>query len=176
MDNLTVVTTGFVVLDIVEPNQDATPTNLNFGGSAGNVAVILAALRWDAYPLCRLPKADPVFSVMSEDLDRFGVNQDFVSLEPSAPLPMIAQRKRKDGTAKPIYTQRCPRHNQRWRGWSPITDKVAQSLLEKLPRFDCLAVDDLRQFGDYFRETPRCSPPVATQLECRPEPWVEPFV
>ena len=43
MASLSIGSAGFIVLDIVEPSRDTAPVHLYLGGSAGNVAMILAS-------------------------------------------------------------------------------------------------------------------------------------
>lgn len=100
---------GFVVLDIVEPLRGHPRIYLHFGGTAGNVAMILGALGWQSYPFARLPQDDPAFPILAEDLRRFGICPDFVTLAPAGPLPALVQRKRADGSDQPLFTFRCPR-------------------------------------------------------------------
>jgi len=132
---------GFIVLDIVEPARGGSPVYLHCGGTAGNVAIILSALGWDSYPFGRFPRDDPGWGILANDLQRFGVHTDFMHLTPTAPLAMLVQRKRSDGSDRPLFTFRCPRCNSRWRGWSPLTNDSATNALGSLPRFGVYLID-----------------------------------
>lgn len=132
---------GFIVLDIVEPSRGAPQIHLFCGGTAGNTAVILSALGWQSFPFARLPRDDPAFPILAEDLDRFGVRPDFATLTPDAPFPVLIQRKRARGGERPLFTFRCPRCSSRWRGWSALTGETVKSILDRLLRFRFFLID-----------------------------------
>lgn len=137
--------TGFIVLDIVEPNRDVAPVRLHLGGSAGNVTGILGSLGWDAWPVARMPRGEAGFSQVVAELTRFDVHTDFAFADPTdtaAKLPLLVQRKRKFGCpTEPSFTSRCPRCGSRLLNWSPVTNKSAQSMLEQLPAFKWFYTD-----------------------------------
>ncbi|MDP6545247.1 MAG: adenylyltransferase/cytidyltransferase family protein [Phycisphaerae bacterium] len=132
---------GFIVLDILEPTRGGAPVYLHCGGTAGNVAVILGALGWDSYPFGRFPQDDRGWEILANDAQRFGVHIDFMHLTPPAPFPMLVQRKRSDGSDRPVFTFRCPRCSCRWRGWSSLTNASATDILDRLPRFGIFLID-----------------------------------
>src|ERR1700677_1765137 len=85
-----VLGTGLVALDVVIADDATTDPILCAGGTCGNVLIAHAFLGWDAYPIARL-RSDSASKRVIEDLKRWGVKLDFVSLSESGSTPVVVQ-------------------------------------------------------------------------------------
>src|SRR5436190_16874543 len=94
-DRPTVLGTGLVALDLVIGGSPENRSRCYAGGTCGNVLTILSFLGWDAYPLARL-NGDFTSNWVRDDLRRFGVHTDFLSLPPTNPAPVIIEWIGKD--------------------------------------------------------------------------------
>lgn len=125
-----VVGTGLVALDVVVSQPPQGFTRQYAGGTCGNVLTILAFLGWDAFPLART-NGDFTSRWVRDDLSRFGVHTDYLSLEPTGPVPAIIEwlGTKKDGTPSHKYSFVCPTCGSRKPGHKPVPAKVAKSLV-----------------------------------------------
>src|SRR5438132_1542214 len=85
-----VLGTGLIALDLVVSRHQEGRTQHYAGGTCGNVLSILSFLGWDTYPISRL-NGDFTSRWVCEDLERWGVHTDYVSLEPTGPVPVIIE-------------------------------------------------------------------------------------
>lgn len=102
------VTAGFLALDIVFGLDDPEP-KFYAGGTCGNVAAGLAFLGWDVAPLGRLSD-DAAGCFVRSDLERWGVNTEYLGLKPNTPTPIVLERieRSKNGIPKHRFLWNCP--------------------------------------------------------------------
>jgi sugar/nucleoside kinase (ribokinase family) len=102
------LTAGFLALDVVFGLENTEP-KFYAGGTCGNVAAGLAFLGWDVSPLARL-RADAAGIVVRRDLERWGVNTRYLSLNPAARTPIVLERitRSKNGVPKHRFLWNCP--------------------------------------------------------------------
>ncbi len=102
------LTAGFVALDIVFGLDEPEP-KFSAGGTCGNVAAGMAFLGWDVTPLGRLSD-DVAGCFVRSDLERWGVNIQYLGLKPNAPTPIVLERieRRKNGVPKHRFLWNCP--------------------------------------------------------------------
>src|SRR4051812_34571458 len=84
----TVLTAGFVALDAVLTNDQATH---RAGGTAGNVAANLGFLGWNAQVLARVG-ADPAGRAVVDDLLAADVNTEALTLDAAVATPFVVHR------------------------------------------------------------------------------------
>src|SRR5260221_12300584 len=126
----TVMGTGLIALDVVVSQSSEGATRHYAGGTCGNVLTILAFLGWDAYPLART-NGDFTSQWVREDLARFGVHADYLSLEPTWPVPAIIEwlGAKKDGTPTHRYSFVWPTCGSRKPGHKPVLARPVTALL-----------------------------------------------
>jgi fructokinase len=104
----TVVTAGFVALDIVFGLECPEPKTYA-GGTCGNVSAALAFLGWDASPIARL-RDDAAGRFIQRDLARWGVTTEYLGLDPVGPSPIVLEKiePSKNGAPKHRFLWNCP--------------------------------------------------------------------
>jgi len=126
-DRPTVVGTGLISLDVIV-DEAANTANAHAGGTCGNVLTILGYLGWRSIPLARLTK-DTACSLVQSDLNRWGIETDYLSLGPSTPTPVIVEllnnRRHRFLLACPSCGAYLPSHR-------PITLDMARALETEL--------------------------------------------
>jgi fructokinase len=127
----TIFGTGLIALDLVIGGDNYKQTRYYAGGTCGNVLTILSYLGWNSYPFARL-NGDFTSNWVRDDLSRFGVQQDFLSLHPTHPVPVIIEWIRKDRKGIPHhrYSFVCPTCGSRKPSHRPITDRAVKGLLQ----------------------------------------------
>jgi sugar/nucleoside kinase (ribokinase family) len=138
----TIVGTGLIALDIVVSESSTRSTQRYAGGTCGNVSTILAFLGWDAFPIART-NGDFTSQWVREDLARFGVRTDYLSVEPTGPVPAIIEwlGARKDGTPSHRYSFVCPTCGSRKPGHKPIPAKAVAAMLPSIETPDVFFFD-----------------------------------
>lgn len=89
----TIVGTGLVTLDVIFRGDSNVPLRSAAGGTCGNVLTILSYLGWHSVPVARLEE-DLAGERVATDLNRWGVDTQFLQMEPRAPTPIIVERIR----------------------------------------------------------------------------------
>lgn len=128
----TVVGTGLIALDLVVEGSAETQTRYYAGGTCGNVLTILSFLGWNSYPIARL-NGDFTSEWVRNDLKRFGVHTDYLSLKPTGPVPVIIEwiTEDKHGRPRHKYSFACPTCGSRKPGHKPVPVNEAESILPK---------------------------------------------
>jgi sugar/nucleoside kinase (ribokinase family) len=136
-----VVGAGLIVLDLLV--SDELDSIQAYGGTCGNILVILAFLGWDCYPIARLGK-DGVGNKLREDFRRFGLRDDFVTIDDRVSTPVIIQQNKRlvnGDVAHRFVWRQCPQCGEYLQPFRPPTRAVAQGLLDKLEREDFFIFD-----------------------------------
>jgi fructokinase len=139
---LVVVGTGLVALDVVIADDATTDPILCAGGTCGNVLIALAFLGWDAFPIARL-RSDSASKRVIEDLKRWGVKLDFVSLSDSGSTPVVVQHVREDGNGERShkFSRKCPACGS-WLPWyKAVKAATVPDLSPRLPKADVFYFD-----------------------------------
>lgn len=112
--------TGLVALDVVL-EDDRGLAGLWGGGTCGNVLTILSYLGWGAFPIGRLGN-DRASHFIRQDLVRWGVSLEFLSVQPVSSAPIYIQRLRRTGQGMPVhsYSRICPMCHTWLPGYKPI--------------------------------------------------------
>jgi fructokinase len=112
------------------------------GGTCGNVLIALAFLGWEAYPIARL-RSDSASKRVTEDLKRWGVKLDFVSLSDSGSTPVVVQHIREDGNGERShkFSRKCPACGS-WLPWyKAVKAATVPDLSLRLPKADVFYFD-----------------------------------
>ena len=133
---------GLVALDVVTNGDSDEVIGEWAGGSSGNLMAILAFLGWDASPIARLDDGE-VSATIKTDLERWGVNQRWLSLEPTAEAAIYIERLRHDreGAVYHRFERYCPECGARLPGYRPVTIAALEGILEGIAECDVLFVD-----------------------------------
>jgi fructokinase len=128
-----IVGTGLIALDVVISQQSQSATRCYAGGTCGNVLTILSFLGWDSFPMART-NGDFTSQWLREDLSRFSVHADYLSLEPTGPVPAIIEwlGARKDGTPSHKYSFVCPTCGSRKPGHKPLSFRAVSQLVPSM--------------------------------------------
>ncbi len=99
---------GLIALDVVLDQENDIETRFA-GGTCGNVMAILAFLGWHSVPVSRLAD-DFGGTLIREDLGRWGVELDYVGLQPQTATPVIIQQiyRNKAGLPRHRFVWTCP--------------------------------------------------------------------
>jgi sugar/nucleoside kinase (ribokinase family) len=133
---------GLVALDVVTDDGSDEVIGEWAGGSTGNLMAILAFLGWDASPIARLDSGE-VSAMIKTDLKRWGVNQRWLSLEPTAEAAIYIERLRHDreGAVYHRFERYCPECGARLPGYRPVTIAALEGVLEGIAECDVLFID-----------------------------------
>lgn len=134
--------TGLVALDLVVSRHREGRTQQYAGGTCGNVLTILSFFGWDAYPISRL-NGDFTSRWVREDLERWGVHTDYMSLEPTGPAPVIIEwiNEDKQGRRSHRYSFVCPTCGSRKPAHKPVLASAAKQLVPKIHEPDVFFFD-----------------------------------
>jgi len=99
---------GLVALDVVLDQENGIETRFA-GGTCGNVLAILAFLGWRSVPVARLAD-DFAGSLIREDLERWGLDLEYLGLQPQTATPVIIQKIYRDkmGLPRHRFLWTCP--------------------------------------------------------------------
>lgn len=132
-DDVTVLGSGFLALDVVEGQYGQFATA---GGSCGNVLTMLAWLGWSSAPVARLGD-DLAGQYVCEDLEAFDVDLRHIQLATSVRTPIVFQRFQEDtsGQRRHRFSLVCPDCG----AWLPrfrsvVLVHAAQVMVEAPPR------------------------------------------
>lgn len=133
---------GLLALDVVVDEHSDESIGKWAGGSCGNVMAILAHLGWEAAPIGRLEKRS-MGKLVRADLERWGVSQRWLSLQPWAPAPIYVQRLQegRDGATYHRFERFCPACGSRLPGYRAVTRNAIEAILEEVAECDVLYVD-----------------------------------
>lgn len=133
---------GLVALDVVI--DDISDEHLGdwAGGSTGNVMAILSFLGWDASPIARLDDGE-ASELIGKDLERWKVNERWLSLEPTAPAAVYIERLRRDknGASYHRFERFCPECGSRLPGYRAVTRSAMEPILDDIAHCDVLYID-----------------------------------
>jgi fructokinase len=137
-----VVGLGLVALDVVVDERNDERLGAWAGGSCGNVLAILSWLDWDAAPVARLAD-DENSEAVRADLERVGVDTNWLSLGDPMPTPVYIQRlsEAPDGTVRHSFDRFCPSCRKRLPGYQPVTRNSLDPVLEALDCWDVVYID-----------------------------------
>lgn len=123
---------GLVALDVILNGSPLTLPKLSAGGSCGNVLSILGYLGWSSYPVARLAN-DQASHELINDLNRWHINTDHLSVSDTGSTPIIIHRILKDKDGMPIH--RFEFRDPETKSWLPqfkaITKHVASEVIQK---------------------------------------------
>ncbi|PLW67756.1 PfkB family carbohydrate kinase [Pseudohalioglobus lutimaris] len=128
----TVHGTGLIALDIVISSNPDVPTRQYAGGTCGNVLTILSYLGWNSYPIARL-NDEPSSIHAKNDLARWDVRENFLHMDPVAPIPVITQENSRDRDGNPkhrFHWKNCPKCGS----WLPNYKAVTLPAVEEIKR------------------------------------------
>ena len=136
------VGTGLVALDVVVPYGASRPSQRLAGGTCGNVLAILSSLGWRTFPVTRL-KDDVASRNVREDLKRWAVHLDFVSVSPEGSTPVFVHRigRTEAGDAIHSFTRRCPGCGGMLPGYKAPTAAAMEQLLPLIQKPDVFFFD-----------------------------------
>ena len=128
---------GLIALDLILDGGDPKP-RLSAGGTCGNVMAILSRLGWNAVPVARLASGG-VSNLVMGDLQRWNVDTSRLQLRPTARVPIIVQRIRKDANGIPFhsFSFSCPNCGKRLPSFQAVrTDSILEmtSQRERRPK------------------------------------------
>jgi fructokinase len=103
------------------------------GGTCGNVLLALSYLGWRAAPVARLQPGTAADRVL-EDIERWGVSSQFISLGADGSTPVIVHRigRRPSGEPYHTFSWRCPICGNRLPGYKPVLASAAQDVASRL--------------------------------------------
>lgn len=133
---------GLVALDVVVDDDSDELLGEWAGGSTGNLMAILAFLGWDAFPIARLDEGE-VSAAIKKDLKRWRVNQEWLSLEPTAEAAIYIERFRHDseGAVYHRFERFCPECGARLPGYRAVTIAALMGILDEIANCDVLFID-----------------------------------
>src|SRR3954469_20713035 len=134
MSDRVAVSAGYMPLDIIETGAS---TWQRAGGTAGNVAAILALLGWRAALAGRIGD-DVAGSALCADLDHAGVEKDLLEIETGALTNRLVHEIRPFGH---LYRFTCPRCRQALPRSRPLRLAQVDALVGARPRPDVYFFD-----------------------------------
>lgn len=137
-----IVGIGLVALDVVIDEQSGEQIGEWAGGSCGNVMAILAYLGWMATPISRLDDGEPSRRIRV-DLGRWGIDEQWLALEPTAPAAIYVERLGydKSGVAHHRFERFCPECGQRLPQYRAVTREALRPILAEIVTRDVLFID-----------------------------------
>ena len=126
------VGTGLIALDVVISSISDTSTQFLAGGSCGNVLTILSFFGWSTFPIARLNN-NVAAELLLDDLKKWKVNEDLLSINETGSTPIIIHRILKDrqGVAKHRFEFKNPEDGKYLPSYKPFLAKSVSSILEK---------------------------------------------
>jgi sugar/nucleoside kinase (ribokinase family) len=127
------VGTGLLALDDVRVDGDERPPRRWAGGTCGNVLLALRYLGWRTAPVARLHPGAAADRIL-EDLRRWGVSTQFISLDEGGSTPIIVHRIGRSSSGEPYHTfsWRCPNCGNRLPGYKPVLASAARDIAGRL--------------------------------------------
>ena len=139
-----IVGTGLIALDWVIRRDTGTRIGAWAGGTCGNVLSILAYLDWDAFLVARL-NGDGASKRIRCDMERWGVQLDWISCRPTADTPIIVQEIHRgvDGRPQHRFSWECPRCGDSLPTFKPITLDAVDTARQSLAKASAFFLDRL---------------------------------
>lgn len=134
--------TGLIALDILIKGKADTNPKIFVGGSCGNVLSILSFLNFESFPIARLGDNDAT-DLIIEDLERWGVNSDFIEREDKGSTPIIIHRilESPENEPKHRFEFKNPSNGKWLPSFRPVLAKNVESISKKLPKTDVFYFD-----------------------------------
>jgi len=123
---------GLIALDVILNGSPETLPKLSAGGSCGNVISILGYLGWNSNPVARLAN-NQAGAELINDLKRWGIHIENISLNGDGSTPIIIHRILKDKSGKPIhrFEFRDPETKSFLPQFKPITKSIAAEIIHQ---------------------------------------------
>lgn len=141
-EQLTVIGTGLLALDVVIADSFELEPILCAGGTCGNVLTALSYLGWQSYPIARL-RSDAASKRVTKDLRSWDVNLDFVTLDSDGSTPVVVQhiRRNKAGEPSHSFSRKCPKCGT-WLPWyKAVRAADVPEIAARLPAADVFYFD-----------------------------------
>src|ERR1044071_7895112 len=113
---------GLIALDVVSGGSEHVDGDgLYAGGTCGNVMTLLSFFGWKAQPVGRLDD-DAASKLVRDDMKCFGVDLEYLSLQPTAATPVMMQKIIHDkDQPRHVFTWSCCECGARFPGYQPVT-------------------------------------------------------
>jgi len=130
-----IVGTGLVAREEVLPEDGRVPGRQWAGGTCGNVLLALRYLGWASAPVARFREGQAANRVL-DDLRRWGVSTEFISLGSDGSTPIIVHRIGRSPSGEPYhsFSWRCQTCGNRLPGYKPILASTSRRLAAALGR------------------------------------------
>jgi|TARA_R110000851_G_scaffold310283_2_gene470035 fructokinase len=142
MKNKTCAGTGLIALDVLIKGKSDHNPKIFAGGSCGNVLSILSYLNLNSYPIARLGNNDAT-DLVFEDLEKWGVNLDFIEKEEKGSTPIIIHRILESPLNEPKhrFEFRNPNNGKWLPSFRPVLAKKVDAIQNSLPKIDVFYFD-----------------------------------
>ncbi len=123
------ISSGFIALDIVIGIEDPLTPRFYSGGTTGNVTAALSYLGWKTSPVSRLCE-DEAGNFVKADLERWGVDTIHLSEGPLCATPIVMEKifLGKDGTPKHRFLWTCPDCGAYFPSYRPVLAETIEHL------------------------------------------------
>jgi len=141
----TLISSGYIPLDLITPLNPIGDPFYFAGGTTGNVSSMLSNLGgWDVFPVAHL-RDDKIGDIIYQDLSSWGVNTKFIYKDALGSSPIIIQHNEfsdKLGQAcRHKFDIHCPNCGQLLPDFQSISSKTVSQILEHLPKPDVFFFD-----------------------------------
>lgn len=132
-DRPSLISSGFVALDIVIGVEDPLTPRFYGGGTTGNVTAALSYLGWQATPISRL-SSDEAGQFVKSDLERWGVDTTHLMGRGPCPTPIVVEKifLGKDGAPKHRFLWTCPDCGAYFPGYRPVLAEAVEHLKSEI--------------------------------------------
>ena len=146
LENPTCIGTGLVALDVVVSGNLVKDAEFLTGGSCGNVLTILSYLGWSTFPIARLSN-NVATELLLEDLNRWKVNDELLTVSETGSTPVIIHRITKDkaGLPKHRFEFKNPEDGKHLPAYKPARAKDAQEIFAKQPEGNVFYFDRINR-------------------------------
>ncbi len=133
---------GLIALDVLIKGKSDYNPKIFAGGSCGNVLSILSYLNLSSYPIARLGNNDAT-DLIFEDLEKWGVNLDYIEKEEKGSTPIIIHRilESQSNEPKHRFEFRNPNNGKWLPSFRPVLAKKVEAITENLPKLDVFYFD-----------------------------------
>ena len=142
MKNNNCAGTGLIALDVVIKGKSDYNPKIFAGGSCGNVLSILSYLNLNSHPIAGLGN-NAATDLIFEDLEKWGVNLDFIEKEEKGSTPIIIHRilDSQPNEPKHRFEFRNPNNGKWLPSFRPVLAKKVEAITENLPELDVFYFD-----------------------------------
>jgi fructokinase len=142
MNKYNCVGTGLLALDVLIKGKSDYNSKIFAGGSCGNVLSILSYLNFNTYPIARLGNNDATDFIF-QDLEKWGVNLDFIEREEKGSTPIIIHRILESPLNEPKhrFEFRNPNNGKWLPSFRPVLAKKVDAITNNLPKIDIFYFD-----------------------------------